>query len=304
MRENYHEPLKKPFLYSSLVHLFVVSICFLDFSSDRRSDILCMNIEMVNEHELNDFPKKNMSKKILEGLDEFIEKEVKEEPKVIEEPKKENEILEPSKIEPEPQKIEDTKNAEELPKEEVIVDEKNVENDEKKIEEERLRKEILEKRKARQKKMQEILKSAEKREKAKKIDEDFAKIFNSVDKEAQDISEDNEHNTSKSGNRDGSFLDSEMISQQIYKYWAVPAGIKDAEKMIIEIEITLNDDGSVIPSQVTILDMARYNSDMVFKAAADSAKRAILQASPLKLPKNSKFKKFVFKFNLKKALGV
>ena len=54
-----------------------------------------------------------------------------------------------------------------------------------------------------------------------------------------------------------------------------------------------------------ILDMDRYNSDYVFRSAADSAKRAILEASPFKIPSEKMylFRDFEFSFNTDKALG-
>ena len=99
--------------------------------------------------------------------------------------------------------------------------------------------------------------------------------------------------------------DYNIISSQVYPHWVVPAGVKDAESIIIEIRVKLKDNGEVIPSGVKIVNMAKYDSDYIFRAAADSAKRAILQASPFTVPKGkiNLFREFVFKFNLKEALG-
>ena len=99
--------------------------------------------------------------------------------------------------------------------------------------------------------------------------------------------------------------DAETISSQIYPHWAVPSGIKDAENFVIEIKVNLKDNGEVIPSSVEILDQQRYKSDHIFRAAADSARRAILEASPLSIPRDKidMFREFIFRFNVKEALG-
>ena len=100
--------------------------------------------------------------------------------------------------------------------------------------------------------------------------------------------------------------DAAIISSQIIPHWVVAGGVKNAETLIIRIRIKVKDNGEVPASSVEILDKARYNSDRVFKSAADSAKRAILQASPLKIPaeKMHLFRDFEFSFNTDKALGV
>jgi hypothetical protein len=76
----------------------------------------------------------------------------------------------------------------------------------------------------------------------------------------------------------------DMIIQQIERCWVVPAGARDADNLIIEIKASVARDGSV--QQAQIVDSGRYSSDGFFRAAADSAKRAVLnpQCSPLPVP--------------------
>ncbi len=104
------------------------------------------------------------------------------------------------------------------------------------------------------------------------------------------------------------FVDSDaaIISNQIIPHWVVASGVKNAETLIIRIRIKVKDNGEVPASSIEILDKDRYNSDAVFKSAADSAKRAILKASPLKIPaeKMHLFRDFEISFNTDKALGV
>jgi hypothetical protein len=78
--------------------------------------------------------------------------------------------------------------------------------------------------------------------------------------------------------------ESDLIIQQIERCWVVPAGARDADNLVIEVKAAVNPDGTV--RQATIVDTGRYAADPVFRAAADSAKRAVLnpQCSPLHVP--------------------
>ncbi|MDR3179800.1 MAG: hypothetical protein LBT70_02780 [Holosporaceae bacterium] len=114
-----------------------------------------------------------------------------------------------------------------------------------------------------------------------------------------------EHKTESFGSGGGiSESDNELIMSQIYPHWAVASGIKNAENLVIEINVELRDNGEVILSSVEILDQERYLNDSTFRAAADSAKRAILLASPLNIPKNKidLLREITLRFNMKKAL--
>jgi hypothetical protein len=76
----------------------------------------------------------------------------------------------------------------------------------------------------------------------------------------------------------------DLIIQQIERCWDVPAGARNAKDLDIEIKAVVNQDGTV--RQATIIDTGRYTADPFFRAAADSAKRAILnpRCSPLPVP--------------------
>lgn len=183
----------------------------------------------------------------------------------------------------------------------------------------------------RRKKRLEAIKRIEKKNKAKK--RRLAKIADVIKKnnEAKKKKDDsfakmmkNEKNNWNRSSRNGSgfgngnglgsygdgmgFVDSDaaIISNQIIPHWVVASGVKNAETLIIRIRIKVKDNGEVPASSIEILDKGRYNSDAVFKSAADSAKRAILKASPLKIPaeKMHLFRDFEISFNTDKALGV
>ena len=64
--------------------------------------------------------------------------------------------------------------------------------------------------------------------------------------------------------------------------WNVPAGTKDAKDFVVDIHVTLNQDGSV--REVRIVDQSRLQSDSFFRAVAESASRAIFLCQPFRLP--------------------
>jgi hypothetical protein len=75
----------------------------------------------------------------------------------------------------------------------------------------------------------------------------------------------------------------DLVKQQIEACWNVPAGARDAANLQPEFRIFMNRDGTV--KSATLLNTDRLN-DPFFQAAADSAKRALLnpRCQPLKLP--------------------
>ncbi|HLI13583.1 MAG TPA: energy transducer TonB [Alphaproteobacteria bacterium] len=95
----------------------------------------------------------------------------------------------------------------------------------------------------------------------------------------------------------------DAVRRQIERCWNVPAGAKDAKNLIIEIHVTMNPDGTV--RQASIVDQARMGSDTFFRAAAESAYRAIYLCQPLKLPpeKYSVWQDMTLRFDPSQILG-
>jgi hypothetical protein len=95
----------------------------------------------------------------------------------------------------------------------------------------------------------------------------------------------------------------DAIRRQIERCWNVPAGARDAENLIVEIRVRLNPDGSVF--QAEILDTVRLASDAFYRAAAESALRAVRLCSPLQLPpkKYNVWKIVTLRFNPKEMFG-
>ena len=93
----------------------------------------------------------------------------------------------------------------------------------------------------------------------------------------------------------------DALRQHMRKCWVVPAGIKGAKDMAVDIKMEISKDGTVVKAD--IVDKARMASDGSFRTAAESAKRAVLdpQCSPLPLPpgKYDQWKNLEFSFNPK-----
>jgi len=76
----------------------------------------------------------------------------------------------------------------------------------------------------------------------------------------------------------------DMLRRQIEQCWSPPVGARDAQSLIVEVTIDVNADRTV--ANATIVDKSRYGSDPFFRAAADSAMRAVRnpRCNPLALP--------------------
>jgi len=94
----------------------------------------------------------------------------------------------------------------------------------------------------------------------------------------------------------------DVLRQHIKRCWNVPAGVQGARDLAVTIRMEVAQDGTVTKAE--IVDKARMNSnDEPFKAAANSAKRAVLdpQCNPLPLPahKYDQWKDLEFNFDPK-----
>ena len=88
----------------------------------------------------------------------------------------------------------------------------------------------------------------------------------------------------------------DKLRNYISKCWETSIAASEV-KIIIPLKISANMDGSV--NSVEIDNQSRYVKDTFYRATADSARRAVLDCSPLPLPKNkaSQFKSFFFDFD-------
>ena len=97
----------------------------------------------------------------------------------------------------------------------------------------------------------------------------------------------------------------DAIRRQISNCWLVPAGAKNAEDLVVAARVFMRQDRTV--QSVEILDSARMASDPFFRAAAESAIRALRNpsCSPLELPpeKYESWRTFTITFNPRDMLS-
>ena len=76
----------------------------------------------------------------------------------------------------------------------------------------------------------------------------------------------------------------DLVREQIARCWNINAGARDAKDLVVEIRAAVQPDGTV--TRADIVDTARAASDPLFRAAAESARRAFFNpaCTPLKLP--------------------
>jgi outer membrane biosynthesis protein TonB len=93
-----------------------------------------------------------------------------------------------------------------------------------------------------------------------------------------------------------SVTDINKIQNHVTKYWNVSYAASEV-KMVITLKISTNVDGSI--KSVKIYDKNLYQKDKFYRATADTARRAVLDSSPLPLPKGKekKFENFLFDFD-------
>ena len=136
----------------------------------------------------------------------------------------------------------------------------------------------------------------------KPIDKASKKSFNSfLDNVLADG--DNE-NTGANAESLGETLTATQVDQvrnTIRKCWHFPAGLKDADTLVVDIKMELDRDGYVKKAEIT--DKNRMKHDSGFKIAAENAQRAVLdpRCNPLPLPKEkyNEWKDLELSFNPK-----
>lgn len=110
--------------------------------------------------------------------------------------------------------------------------------------------------------------------------------------------------SSRASDRPLSLTVIDSIRKQIENRWLVPAGARDAQSLVVSIHVRLQEDGTVLRAEV--LPDPRLLSDSFYRAAADSALRAVKLASPLKdlpLDRYEQWRELTLNFNPKEMLG-
>jgi hypothetical protein len=96
------------------------------------------------------------------------------------------------------------------------------------------------------------------------------------------------------------------LSAQLARCWSLPATSKDAQNLIVDVDVTVGPD-RVLTGPPTVEDSGRMASDSAFRAAAMAAVRALRnpQCSPLELPpdKYQEWQTMTIHFDPKEMLG-
>ena len=91
----------------------------------------------------------------------------------------------------------------------------------------------------------------------------------------------------------------DALRAQLEPCWNIPAGAKYAENLAVTVRVSMNRDMTV--GDARVINQGRYNRDSAFRAAADSALRALRnpRCSPLKLPpqKYEQWKTIIINFD-------
>ena len=91
--------------------------------------------------------------------------------------------------------------------------------------------------------------------------------------------------------------DIDRLRAHLSKCWDPPIGVAGSDTLIVDIIVSLDRDGNVLSAKVD--NKLRFNTDRIFKVAAEEAIRATRECSPLPLPpeKYEQWKSFVFVFD-------
>lgn len=83
----------------------------------------------------------------------------------------------------------------------------------------------------------------------------------------------------------------------------MPIGARDAENLVVDLRIECDPDGTV---RNVRLEGGGRAGDPMYRAAADSAMRAVRMASPLPIPpgKAAQFRDFILSFNPRQVMGL
>jgi hypothetical protein len=94
-----------------------------------------------------------------------------------------------------------------------------------------------------------------------------------------------------------------MIREQISPCWSPPPGARDADTLLVSLQISVDPKGNV--SRVTVVDSTRMAVDSYFRSAAEAAQRAVLKCAPLDLPVEQYdiWKQIKFNFDPSKMLS-
>ena len=153
-----------------------------------------------------------------------------------------------------------------------------------------------------------LKKNNKQQKKLKKANQEFNKLFKHKLLKDLEYKKSKEINEVVEQKKDAILNESELvlsmqeedeIRNQIIPNWLIPAGVKNAEDLVVEVLIEIAPDGTILKTKIL-----NPSDETNFKIAAQSAIRALLISSPLKITSKrlKKLKEFIFNFNPKDVL--
>ena len=269
---------------SILVHiLFLLPMISLTFNKDKITDIpLILPVEMFIVEEKTAAPE--FKQEVNEIIPDMVEQDQETEEEVIEEVEQivaKEEILATESVEEENDFV-----IEKKIKPEEIIEEKPVEvkNDfEIKLKNKPEPKEIIEKPEV------EIVLKA----KPKKKSFNVSKVLKDIEQESKDFKKEQETTEEKQSDvftdevgEKMTISELELLKQQLYSCYTVPAGSKGFEDMKVQVQIFVNPDRTV--KEAIIKNTSKMSTDPYFRTAGEAALRAFNHpnCSTLMLPED------------------
>lgn len=139
-------------------------------------------------------------------------------------------------------------------------------------------------------------KKEEPKKEEKPKEDDLAVLLNKLKQESKEKENDAKDDTTAEENTTRSdkpydpavplsITEKDAIRSQFIKCWRMPAGARDAHELAVRVRVQLNQDGSVNKAELASDQRGKYSSNQFFRAAADSAIRAVWKCNPvLNLP--------------------
>lgn len=255
---------KKPFLISVAVHIVVFLLVIFGMPHWKR------DIEMVAPVPVT----------LVDNIGELT---TTDKPPAKTEPKKEEKKPEPKKEEAKKEEKKPPKKQETAkpPAEDILQPPPKVEKTEK-LPEKKPEKKV--------EKKQPPKKEVPKKEDPKKEEQDFENLLKDLTPDDPKKSDNTTSEPAQQSPSVGKFTnvlsmtEMDALRYQLSQCWSIMAGAMNSEDLAVEVRVVVNPDRTVRSAK--ILDQYRYNSDPFFRAAADSAVRALNnpKCTPLNLP--------------------
>lgn len=275
--------MRKAALYSAILHLFVFLLLMTSFHSFFRRTSPNQVPLMVEVATISDV---SMAPKLAPEAGKPEEKKQSS-------PQKQPEPVKPKKPEPQKQNSKPEKKVpiEKTEKEETIPQDKKKPSKKPEPPKEKPPE-------PKQKPKAEVNLTKKKTSEKKSSDKDFEDL---ITEESEDLGDSDGLPATKVGDKI-SISEMDLLNRHLRKCWIVQAGAQNAKDLVVDIDVEIASDGTVM--QAKISDVRKAEADGFYRAAAESARRAVLdpKCNPLPLPKDKydQWRKMTLSFNPKK----